>query len=67
MGHGPAAFKEADVVRAVKAVNKAGYPVAAVHFKRDGFTVVIGKPGDASAGVGGEGTATSDGEWDNIQ
>lgn len=48
MGHGPAAFKEADVVRAVKAITKAGQPVAGVQFDRDGdFIVVIGKPGEA--------------------
>jgi hypothetical protein len=47
MGHGPAAFKETDVVRAVRAIAKAGQPVAGVKFDRDGgFTVVIGKAGD---------------------
>jgi hypothetical protein len=47
MGHGPAAFKEADVSRAVRAVTKTGQPVAGVRFYKDGgFTVVIGKPGE---------------------
>ena len=68
MGHGPLAFKESAVRRALKAVIAAGQPVAGVKFDRDGgFTVVIGKPGDARAGVAGEDAATSDGEWDNIQ
>ena len=68
MGHGPLNFKESAVRRAVKAVIAAGQPVAGVRFDRDGgFTIVIGKPGDARAGVAGEGAATSGGEWDNIQ
>jgi hypothetical protein len=47
MGHGPAAFKETDVKRAVKAVTDAGQPIAGVRFHRDGgFTVMIGKAGD---------------------
>jgi len=48
MGHGPATFKETDVKRAVRAVTDAGQSVAGVRFHRDGgFTVVIGKPGEA--------------------
>jgi hypothetical protein len=47
MGHGPAAFKESDVVRAVRAITRAGAPVAGVRFHEDGgFTVVIGKPSE---------------------
>jgi hypothetical protein len=50
MGHGPAAFKETDVKRAVKAITEAGQPVAGVRFNKDGgFTVVIGKPGETLA------------------
>jgi hypothetical protein len=48
MGHGPAAFKEGDVVRAVRAIAKAtGQLPADVRFHPEGgFTVVIGKAGD---------------------
>ncbi len=48
MGHGPAAFKEADVRRALNAIRATGQPIAGVRFHRDGgFTVVIGKPSEA--------------------
>jgi hypothetical protein len=48
MGHGPAAFKEADVKRAVKAIAEAiGQLPDSVCFPPDGgFTVMIGKPSD---------------------
>jgi hypothetical protein len=48
MGHGPLAFTEADVKRAVGALMKAGVPVAGVRFDRDrrGFTVLVGAAND---------------------
>jgi hypothetical protein len=50
MGHGPAAFKESDVVRAVKALVKAGQSIARIEFNRDGgFTVMVGQPGEQEA------------------
>jgi hypothetical protein len=49
MGHSPAAFKETDVTRAVRAVRKAGEPVAGVRFYRDGgFTVLVAEPGNSA-------------------
>jgi hypothetical protein len=47
MGHGPCAFRESDVRRAVKAILEAGQQIAGVRFFKDGgFVVVVGKPGD---------------------
>jgi hypothetical protein len=55
MGHGPCAFKESDVKRAVKAALAAGLDVAGVRFTKDGgFTVIAGKPGASeSEKIGG--------------
>ena len=48
MGHGPAAFKEADVTRAVHAITKAwaARRRCALPPRDGGFFVVIGKPGE---------------------
>jgi hypothetical protein len=48
IGHGPLAFKEADLKRAVKGIAEAiGQLPDSVHFPPDGgFTVMIGKAGD---------------------
>lgn len=44
MAHGPLAFKQTDVTRAVKAITAAGQSVAGVKFDSDGgFTVLIGE------------------------
>jgi putative NADPH-quinone reductase len=39
-----ARFTQADVCRAVKAVERAGLSVARVKFTRDGFELVAGEP-----------------------
>jgi hypothetical protein len=49
MGHGPSAFKEADLKRATKAILEAGLQIAGYRFYRDGFAVIIGKPSDGEA------------------
>lgn len=49
MARGTCAFKEADVKRAVKAVQAAGQPIKGVRFNKEGgFTVIIGDPNDKS-------------------
>lgn len=40
-------FSQADVTRAVKAVEKAGLCVARIKFTPDGFEVVAGEPEEA--------------------
>jgi hypothetical protein len=45
MGHGRCTFKQADVVRAVKACTKAGLEVARVEVDKDGRIIIVtGKP-----------------------
>ena len=44
MGHGPCAFKEADVTRAIKAARKAGLEVARVEVENGKIVIVAGKP-----------------------
>lgn len=44
-----AAFKQADVKRAVNGVKAAGLPVAGVEFNDHGFRVLVGEPDAAKA------------------
>ena len=46
MGHGPAMFKEADLVRALRAAEKAGRDVARAEVARDGRIVLVFRNGD---------------------
>lgn len=41
MGHGPCTFKEADLIRALKAAKKAGADVARAEVARDGKIVLV--------------------------
>jgi putative NADPH-quinone reductase len=43
----PTRFTQADVARAVKALERAGVSVARVRFTADGFEVVAGEPDKA--------------------
>jgi hypothetical protein len=47
MGRGRCAFKQSDLVRAVKAVRKAGVEVARVEIDNGKIVVIAGKPTDA--------------------
>jgi hypothetical protein len=46
MGHGPATFKETDLVRALRAAEKAGRDVARAEVARDGRIVLVFKNGE---------------------
>jgi hypothetical protein len=59
VGRGPQAFKARDVTRAVKAVTKAGVPVARVMIDKSGNIVVI-----AGSPAVTESNATN--EWDEV-
>jgi hypothetical protein len=46
MSRGPQAFRQRDLIRAVRAVAKAGLPVAKVEVDKDGkIIVVMNEPG----------------------
>jgi hypothetical protein len=47
MGHGPCTFKETDLVRALKAAQKAGVDVARAEVARDGKIILVLNNGDA--------------------
>ena len=48
MGHGPCTFKEVDLIRALRAANKAGVEVARAEVGRDGkIVLVLNKDGEA--------------------
>ena len=48
MGHGPCTFKEADLIRALKAAKKAGADVARAEVSRDGkIVLVLDRDGEA--------------------
>jgi hypothetical protein len=50
MARGPLTFRQGDVVRAVKAVKKAGQLVSRVEITRDGtITVIISQQGEELA------------------
>jgi len=46
MGHGKATFKQADLTRALRAVEKAGRDVERVEIGRDGRIVLVFKNGE---------------------
>ena len=46
MGHGKATFKQADLTRALRAVEKAGRDVARAEIARDGRIVLVFKNGE---------------------
>lgn len=60
MGHGPCTFKEADLVRALKAARKAGIDVARAEVAKDGKIVLVLKK-DAEAP-----SISERNEWDEI-
>lgn len=67
MGKGVCTFKEADVTRAFKAARKAGVDVQVeIDLERKRMTITPVKAYEAN-GKTGEGAATGEGEWDNIQ
>ncbi len=45
VSRGPSAFKQSDVVKAVKAIIAAGQTVKAVEITKDKITIMIGEPG----------------------
>jgi hypothetical protein len=48
MGHGSCTFKEVDLIRALKAVKKAGFDVARAEVARDGkISLVLNRDGEA--------------------
>jgi hypothetical protein len=59
MGHGPCAFKQTDVTRAIKAAQAAGLKVTGFEITTDGKITVV-----ASA-ENGTTTATAN-EWDSV-
>jgi hypothetical protein len=62
MGKGTCTFRETDVARAVRGVEKAGKPVAGVRFERDGgFTVLVGGKPDETASC-----LKSGNPWDEV-
>jgi hypothetical protein len=46
MGHGKATFKQADLTRALRAVEKAGRDVVRAEISRDGRIVLVFKNGE---------------------
>ena len=46
MGHGQATFKQADLTRALRAVEKAGRDVVRAEIARDGRIVLVFKNGE---------------------
>ena len=46
MGHGKATFKQADLTRALRAVEKAGRDVVRAEIARDGRIVLVFKNGE---------------------
>ena len=54
MGHGPARFKETDLIRALRAARKAGADVDRVEIGRDGRIVLVLKNGDQASPEGNE-------------
>ena len=46
MGHGKATFKQADLTRALRAVEKAGRDVVRAEIDRDGRIVLVFKNGE---------------------
>jgi hypothetical protein len=58
MGHGPTTFKETDLVRALRAVRKAGADVKRVEVGRDGRIVLVLKNVDE--------VSTESNEWDEV-
>lgn len=54
-------FTEADIKRAMRAMDKAGRPVAAIDFpKEGGFRLLIGEPVEIEKGSRGKN------EWDDV-
>ena len=49
MGHGKATFKQADLTRALRAVEKAGRDVVRAEIARDGRIVLVFKNGEQGA------------------
>lgn len=49
MPRGETTFRQRDLRAALKAAKDAGVEVARIEINRDGFTIVTGKPSDASA------------------
>jgi ATP-dependent exoDNAse (exonuclease V) alpha subunit len=58
MGHGPATFKETDLIRVLRAVRKAGADVERVEIGRDGRIVLVLKNGDE--------VSPESNEWDEV-
>jgi hypothetical protein len=59
MGHGPCTFKEADLIRALRAAKKAGVDITRAEVARDGRIVLV-------LNRGGEALPDSErNEWDN--
>ena len=46
MGHGKATFKQTDLTRALRAVEKAGHDVVRAEIARDGRIVLVFKNGE---------------------
>jgi hypothetical protein len=61
MSRGPQNFKQADVVKAIKAAQKAGLPVARVEISPDGRIVVI------AGKAGPDQDVASTNEWDAVR
>ena len=53
MGHGKSTFKQADLTRALRAVEKAGRDVVRAEIARDGRIVLVFKNGEEKARVVG--------------
>lgn len=49
MGHGPSTFKESDLVRALRAAQKAGRKVTRVELEKDGKVALVFKTGTEDA------------------
>ena len=62
MARGPCAFKQRDVMRALKATRAAGIEIARVEITKDGKIIVVaGKQQEGSAGDG-----KGENEWDGV-